>query len=270
MAGFVLIRPHDHPIVGVRWVNCTVSGAGAAARLVAGAGARLILELPPQHVGEEASRAGSSAPSSVTVNGTAVGVWRGVLASSSRLVFDLPAATQIPLSAEGVLAAVAGRPLLTSTGNDTAIELPYRLVIAPRDPESVVQAVCQHRTLPETAGVTALWRTRIVKSTGPGDALPITVVDRTAADAPNPVAMPLSPTDRTRLFDETMRRAARATRLELSAMAVLSRRPAGFRTSSGTTVPCSAGTCTCGHFPRERYTHSDMSAVSTHETDWAG
>lgn len=58
MAGVILIRPDDHLILGVRWLGFTLSGSGVSTRLTAGPQARLVLVLPPQHVGEEASPPG--------------------------------------------------------------------------------------------------------------------------------------------------------------------------------------------------------------------
>ncbi len=224
MAGVVLVRPDDHLVLGVRWSGFTVSAAGASARLTAGPQARLVLVLPPQHVGEEASPRGSSAPRQLPtgVEGSTVPVWSGVLSAPSRLTFAVAGGTEIPLTVEGVLAAVLDFPMLVPDGapgpDDTAIELPWRLVIAPHGESGTV---CRHLTRPSDTGFSAMWRTRVVDPHGAG--LTLRVADPTLAGAPDPVfapgnTLPLSRGDRTRLFTETTSQPARLARLELSAL----------------------------------------------------
>ena len=89
MAGGVLVRPDDHPVLGVRWSGFTVSGTGAAARLTAGPQARIFIVLPPQHVGEETSPPSSAAPLHLHIGGggATVPAWRGVLSAPTRLTF---------------------------------------------------------------------------------------------------------------------------------------------------------------------------------------
>ena len=233
MAGVVLIRADDHLVLGVRWSGFTVSGAGAAARLTAGAQARMLIVLPPQHVGEETSPPGSTAPPQPAGGGGAsVPVWRGVLAAPTRLAFAVPAGTQIPLSSEGVLAVVLNNPLLVSVGvpgpDDTAIELPWRLVIAPRGRSAAGKVVCRHPTRPGAADSSGLWRTRLIDPASAAEAtldadLTVKVVDQTTAGAADPAfgannSVPLARAERLRLFTETGNQPARVSRLELSAL----------------------------------------------------
>jgi hypothetical protein len=164
-----------------------------------------------------------------------VPTWRGVLSGPSRLAFTVPAGTQIPLTAEGLLAAVTNNPLLTPAGipgpDDTAIELPWRLVIAPRGRSGTV--VCRHpaRALP---GANGLWRTRLLdpasaarmpeaESTPPDAGLTIRVADQATAGAADPTfgpgnSLPLARTERLLVFTGTADTPARASRLELSAL----------------------------------------------------
>ena len=103
MAGVVLVRADDHLVLGVRWSGFTVSGTGAAARLTAGAQARILVVLPPQHIGEETSPPDSYAPLHLPAGGGGgvVPGWRGVLSAPTRLKFKVKAGTQIPLTSEG-------------------------------------------------------------------------------------------------------------------------------------------------------------------------
>ncbi len=224
MAGVLFIRADDHLILGVRWSGFAVAGSGVSAHLTAGAQARLVLVLPPQHVGEESSPPGSAAPAQLPAGGggTAVPVWSAMLSASTRLVFAVAAGVQIPLTAEGVLAAAIDNPLLVPAGapgpEDTAIELPWRLVIAPRGSSGTV---CRHLTQPFSAESSGLWRTRIVDPHGAG--LTLRVADQATAGAADPTfkpgnALPLARGDRLRLFSETASQPAQLSRLELSAL----------------------------------------------------
>ncbi|WIM92897.1 hypothetical protein ACTOB_004855 [Actinoplanes oblitus] len=231
-----LIRADDHLVLGVRWSGFTLAGSGTSARLVAGAQARLVLLFPPQHIGEETSPPGSVGLPMPPEEGAApVPTWRGVVSGPSRLAFTVPSGTRIPLTAEGLLAAVTDNPLLAAAGvpgpDDTAVELPWRLVITPRGRSGTV--VCRH---PAQAppGANGLWRTRLLDSasavrlpaaeSAPPDAgLTIRVADQATAGAADPAfgpgnSVPLARSERLRLFAETAGTPARASRLELSAL----------------------------------------------------
>ena len=235
MVDVVLVRPDDHLVVGVRWSGFTVSGTGPAARLTASAEARILITLPPQHVGEETSPPASGAPLQLPVGsaGEAVPVWRGVLSAPTRLAFAVAPNTQIPLTAEGILNAVVNNPLLVLAGvpgsDDTAIELPWRLVIAPHGRSAAGTVVCRHSARPVSAESTGLWRTRFVDAASAPDAtlldanLTLQVADPVIAGAADPVfgpnnSIPLGQADRQRLFTETANQPARVTRLELSTL----------------------------------------------------
>ena len=234
MTRAVLVRADDHLILGVRWSGFTVSGTGVATRLIAGAAANLLVELPPQHVAEETSPPASAAPLQLPIGGGAiVPAWRGLLAAPTRLRFGVAAGTQIPLTAEGLLAAVMNTPLLVGEGvpgpDDTAIELPWRLIIAPRGRGAAGSVVCRHVARPIASSANGLWRMRLVdpalpETTTVQDAgLALTVASQEIAGAADPAfgpnnSIPLARAERLRLFSETAHQAARATRLELSAL----------------------------------------------------
>jgi hypothetical protein len=235
VAGFVLVRAFDHLILGVRWSGFTVSGAGATARLSAGPQARIVIMLPPQHVAEETSPPGSDAPLQLPAGdqGASVPGWRGVLSAPTRLAFAVPADAQIPLTSEGLLAAVMNRPLLVSAGvpglDSTAIELPWRLVIAPHGRSASGKVVCRHPTRAVSTDSSALWRTRLVDPASTADTtlldadLTVQVADQATAGAADPAfgpnnSLPLARAERLRLFHETSNQPARVSRLELSAL----------------------------------------------------
>ena len=194
VAGVVLIRADDHLVLGVRWSGFQVSGAGAGTTLTAGAQARLFIVLPPQHVGEESSPPGSAAPQQLPSGvGATVPAWRGVLSGPTRLTFQVAAGKQIPLTAEGVLSAVVDNPLVASPDipgqDDTAIELPWRLVIAPRGRSSGT-VVCRHQIRLASADSSGLWRTRLSDTASATDTvdadLDLRVVDKPTAEAADP------------------------------------------------------------------------------------
>lgn len=239
MADVMIVRADDHLVVGVRWSGFTVVGTGAGTRLSAGQGARLMLLLPPQHVAEQTSPPDQPRPPGT--EGQPIPVWRGRLSGPSRITVKIPAGTEIPLTAKGVLAAADDAPVVVPPGvpdaDDTVIELPYRLLVAPaprgaRDLTAGVGAevVCRH-SVDASTGANGLWRTRLVDGSQPPsetllDAhLELTVADKTVAaqDDPdfgpgNPI--PLTKGDRVRLHLETTLNGvpARLDRLELSTL----------------------------------------------------
>src|SRR5689334_15345045 len=113
MASHLLVRPDDHLVVGVRWSNFTSNTESGVPVLTASAGARLEVLFPPQHVGEEASPPGSAAPVQLPngAGGTVPG-WRGALSAGSQLTVEVPAGTRVPLTTQGVLAALTANPVV--------------------------------------------------------------------------------------------------------------------------------------------------------------
>ena len=236
MPELLLIRPEDHLVLGVRWKNFTVSGAGVATRITAGAGARIIIVFPPQHIGEESSPRQSAASDQLAIGGAVVvPAWRGVLSAPSRLEIDIAAGTQIPLTVEGVLAATIDKPIVAPpdpTGTDnTVIELPWRLVIAPRGRTSG-KVICRHPAQLANPDNNRLWRTRLADpgaASGLPDAgLEIRIVDEATALSSDPTTFtagnkpPLTRDERQRLYSITSTgldpKPADVSRLELSAL----------------------------------------------------
>lgn len=206
MASHLLVRPDDHLVVGVRWSNFTSSAESGVPVLTASAGARLEVLFPPQHVGEEASPPGSAAPVQLSNGaGGAVPGWRGVLSAGSQVVVEVPAGTRIPLTTQGVLAALTANPVVTA-----AVELPWRLLLSPTGP-----VTCRHPVSPVTsAEVSGMWRTRLTADQ-------VRATDRQRADTADPAFAPgnsltLARDGRLRVFDETNQKPAAVKRLELS------------------------------------------------------
>jgi type VI protein secretion system component Hcp len=118
------------------------------------------------------------------------------IAGSSRLVFDVPTGTRIPLTFNGLLdwselelavspiAAIPPDPTDEQIASapairppepaETALELPYRLVVSPNRSASWV-----HRTQPFTSrGRTELWHTRLALRDEQGDPLELSRANR--------------------------------------------------------------------------------------------
>ena len=118
------------------------------------------------------------------------------IADSSRLVFDVPSGTRIPCSIEGLLdwsalelavnpiAAIPPDPTAEQIAaapairppepNETALELPYRLVVSPNREVSWL-----HRTKPFTSrGRTELWHTRLALRDSEGDVVELSRLNR--------------------------------------------------------------------------------------------
>ena len=236
MPELLLIRPEDHLVLGVRWKNFTVSGAGVTTRMTAGAGARIIIVFPPQHIGEESSPKQSAASDQLPIGGgVVVPAWRGVVSAPSRLEIDIAAGTQVPLTVEGVLAAVIDKPVVAPpdpTGPDnTAIELPWRLVLAPRGPTSG-KVICRHPVRLANPDNNRLWCTRLADPGATGgllDAgLEIRIVDEATALSSDPTTFKvgnkpaLTRDERERLYSVTSTgldpKPAKVSRLELSTL----------------------------------------------------
>jgi hypothetical protein len=233
MTDSVLVRADDHLVLGVQWSGFTLSGAGTPPHLTAGQQAHLLIVLPPQHIGEETSPPSSAAPLQLPAGGGGgtVPAWRGVLSGPSRLKFKVAEGTQIQLTAVGLLSAIMNTPLEPASGvpgpDDTAIELPWRLVIMPRGRSTGGAVVCRHSA--RATSSSGLWRMRLVDGTSSPDAaladagLTLTVVDQATAGAADPEfgpnnSIPLARAERLRLYIETATQAARVRRLELSAL----------------------------------------------------
>lgn len=167
---YLIVRPQDMLVVGVQWTD--FEGSGTA--LVAGDGARVTLTFPPQTLGEEVEGPG--------------GPFRGArISGSSQVTYAVPAGTAMTVDAAGIMAALAGATVVAgepgSGDRSTAIELPWRLVLAPRDAAGK-EVVARAPGLPVAsgAGVVGLWHTRFAGSTAvPGDAglqlVPIVALD---------------------------------------------------------------------------------------------
>ncbi|WP_159930869.1 MULTISPECIES: hypothetical protein [Nocardia] len=150
LAGYTLLRPDDLLHVHVRdsGFRRGVNAQGVP-ELTAEENARLDVNFPPQHMGEEASET-SQARS----------------AGPSRLRFKIPRHTVIPLSVQGVLEAMTARELRPPEGqpdSGSVLELPWRLLMALPS-----GGRCAPAPLPveSTGGVTGLWHCQVLNRGG--------------------------------------------------------------------------------------------------------
>ncbi|MEU3618950.1 hypothetical protein ABZ725_42505 [Streptomyces sp. NPDC006872] len=228
MPNFLLVRSLDHLLLGVSWSGLTVAETrpdGMPVLKATGDDARLVVSFPPQHVAEETSPPGQSAPRTLpAASGTLVPVWNGMLSGPSRISFALPRGTTLVPTVDGILQAMGrGRPIAA----DTAVELPWRMIFAVQDRQGGQDIASDHPVLPLTvAGVSGLWRARLRSlrrepGTPAQDAsLALHAVDPATAKSPDPgFSVPLGQVGRDRLAGKaTPAQPAHATRLELSAL----------------------------------------------------
>jgi hypothetical protein len=160
----------------------------------------LSVGFPPQTIAEtaffessiikppETNRPDSGPPSTTDETPTGPGNVKARLAHPSRLVFKVPPGVRIPFTMEGVLdwsslelnvnpiaaippqptqAQIAAAPAIaTPTANQTALELPYKLIVSPN-----LDVRWAHRLRPFTShGRTELWHTRLQLVTPQGPA----------------------------------------------------------------------------------------------------
>ena len=154
---FQLLRPADLAQLTITTVGLQQQTGPSGPQLVAsGTQGELIVDLPPQHVGE-------AVPDGATSTSQAR------LAGPSRLHFIVD--TQpIPLTATGILSAMNRLPLAPRTqGNASTLELPWRVMMAVGDSQTPPvnpdqRTRCVHRSAPATSagGVTELWHTRMM------------------------------------------------------------------------------------------------------------
>lgn len=157
-AEFLLVRSDDLVILGVHFSGFETRAAtepGMPPMLEALVDdASVVLMFPPQAIAEEKF----SLPGDITRRGAS-------LAKSSHITFAVEAGTRIALSVQGVLDALtqAGpKIVMTGTEEPTAIELPWRLIVAAHA-RSGGSVISTHPALPITSpsGVVGLWRARL-------------------------------------------------------------------------------------------------------------
>lgn len=150
---YSVLRPKDLVKLDVHGVGLKerVRADGMVELVPEQADARVIVEFPPQHMGEVVE------PNTIDAR----------LAGPSRLAFSVNQSQSVLLSVSGMLNALKQLTLLKTDpanpptmpdSNKTAIELPWRLIISPQEKSN-----CSHRELPGTSpqGVTELWHLRL-------------------------------------------------------------------------------------------------------------
>jgi hypothetical protein len=159
-------RPEDLVLLGVRWNDAVEVLPGQPGELLAHAGARLAVTLPPQHVAEEVVSGDGPAVPPIDPQFTGgVPLWRSAAAGPSRVVVALDEGTRWPLTVEGVLDALHGgtlAPAADLTDGGTMLELPYRLLMTPFRPDGGAITLDHSTTTARgPGGSVGLWSTRI-------------------------------------------------------------------------------------------------------------
>jgi hypothetical protein len=149
----LLVRGADLLVLGVAWSGLTPSSGGPG-RLTAGENAHVTVVFPPQSLAE-----------AKYVDGNDVSRRGARPSGSSRVTFKVAAGTTIDLTIEGLLAALAADPQAIVTrgdGDPTALELPWRLTVAPQAP-SGTDVVSAHEVRPVVSGngVVGLWHSSL-------------------------------------------------------------------------------------------------------------
>jgi hypothetical protein len=156
-------RPEDLVLLGVRWNEQVEVLAGSPTELLAHAGAKLTVTLPPQHYAEGVVDA--AAPSVTGMPGGDVRVSPVRASGPSRVVVSLDEGTRVPLTVDGVLDALRRGRLIPSTkltDEDTQLELPYRLLVTPFRPDGQpIRLDHPSRPVVGGSGAVALWSTTV-------------------------------------------------------------------------------------------------------------
>ncbi len=212
-ADFLLTRGPDLVVIGIRLHGFSAAPPSADATPVGTADSddsRVVLYLPPQHVGEQ------------TTPVTPADDFRAQaeLAGPSRIAYFIPRGTPIPLDAAGVLAACTKLAPHTPTPGpfDTAVELPFRLALSPTSRDSL-DLVVEHARTPLTSGnsVVGLWVTRVHPASTDRE-FSLVPVDSNLAAITDPFDVPLTTNSRNQIVGLSPSAPPRGTRLELSSL----------------------------------------------------
>jgi hypothetical protein len=210
-----VVRPDDLLSLSFQLINLQLS-AGSLAPIDPNAAATIVVQLPPQHITETVFSA--DANGNIT---TGLPPITAVIAGGSRLAFTLPAGVaSLPLSLPALLdwaqldPVPPGAPATEPTGTQTAIEVPYRLVLG------IDNATWQHQAQaiidPATGGA-EVWRTRAeaprAHVTWSPDLIPTPPPRPGVPPGPPAVAGPLAAQDRKQL-------ASQAAALTIDALAM--------------------------------------------------
>jgi hypothetical protein len=147
-------------------------------------------------------------------------VWGATASGPSRVVVTLPAGTRVPLTVEGVLAALAQAtlaPATDATDPRTQLELPYRLLMTPvQDDGTAITFDHPSRVVPGPNGSVGLWNTRVAAADADPSAPAGLTLRPLAADSTDPFRTSLTGGSRARILREEP--TARIDRLRLSAL----------------------------------------------------
>jgi hypothetical protein len=181
-----LLRPEDFVVLDLSWHDLAVRPAGGESAFAvlepSGASPRLIVTFPPQHLAEQVYPAvGGEDPEGVPPG---FFVAARSLAGPSRLGFVVPPDHPgIPLTVEGILAAIRALPLAVAApgsmpgDHESRLELPWRLLISPPAGAGFAHAAGPARGPGDRV---ELWHTRMGSRTSGGAAHPVDEHDPSA------------------------------------------------------------------------------------------
>ena len=153
-----VVRPDDLLSLSFQLVNLQLS-AGSLVPINPSTAATIVVQLPPQHITENVYPV--DANGNITPDHPPI---TAVIADGSRLAFNLPGGVaSLPLNLPALLnwaqldPVPPGAPATEPTGTQTAIEVPYRLVLG------IDNATWQHPVqaiIDPATGAAEVWRTR--------------------------------------------------------------------------------------------------------------
>lgn len=212
-ADLLMTRPRDLVLLGLRWEGFQIrTNVGAASELVPDGTGRLMVHFPPQHVVEQVVAPSFALPDDGSFTA------RSALSGASRIVVEVSGPEPVPLTVDGVLDALRRGRLLPggSLEENTAIELPYRLIISPDVTAGEMR--CHHAaaSVESDSGTVGLWQTHIrADATAPTESAGL-FLRPLAVDSADPFAVALGGGQRARVLIEEP--TARIDRLSLSAL----------------------------------------------------
>ncbi|MDQ3733281.1 MAG: hypothetical protein M3400_04645, partial [Actinomycetota bacterium] len=228
MTDFLVARPTDLVVLGVRWSGFRLRPGTPAVLEAIDDRARLVVTFPPQHIVEQAFPVGLADPGPAATR----------LAGPSQIAF-VPAVadglepTQVVMTVAGILEALRTGRILGQDGgpgqdrDGSVLEIPWRLMWSPESAVGSQPVTCEHPAQPQVSrvGDVGLWHTRLgarggTSVSGPG---PIEFTLRTAdsgvAGLPDPIGgLPLTWDNRTSIVAASLTAAPIASRLELSSL----------------------------------------------------
>lgn len=211
MQQYLIVRGEDFVHFGLQWSGFQLvykeNDSGSRPLLVATSDeARITLTFPPQVIEEQVWPRGSWDVGA----GTSI---PDVQSGPSHIQFAVPAETQLELNAEGILKVITDEKVKVISKRDeeaTAIELPWKLILAPVPKTEGEIVVSEHPVLPvkSSKGVTGQWYTRLMASNGTKEdaalsLLPLRYIEGDMQHTPTIGTTPLTQSDRMKIVEKS-------------------------------------------------------------------